>query len=419
MAGTQRTINVTNTPTIQYVIFKDIAISGPGVPYTTTRTGDAGNNSGMTLSPARTLYWVNNGATSYASTSTWSLSSGGASGQDPPMPQDTIVIDANSITSTGKTMNVAWQGIPTLDFTNVANSPIVNFQNTNGYTIFFGDVILNSSMTSTSGGGMIFMNSNTTQHLDAKGISLGSAIAGVDKPNSTLQLLSDYVSTNTSSLTLNSSMSSTAIGTFDANGHNVTTVAVNSSSSATRTIDMSSGTWTLTGTGTVWQFSTMTNLTLNAGTSTIAITDNSSSTKTIAHGSAMTLANLTVTGGGTGAIIFGANALTLNNLTVSSSPTTLTFTSGAGSTTTIGGSFTATGSPGNLITINASTGGSQAILSKSSGKVSCNYLSLQDSKATGGAAWYAGANSTNISDNTGWAFYGPPGGYGNLMMLLQ
>jgi hypothetical protein len=42
--------------------------------------------------------------------------------------------------------------------------------------------------------------------------------------------------------------------------------------------------------------------------------------------------------------------------------------------------------------------------------VSVDYLSIQDSNATGGAAWYAGTTSTNVSNNLGWIFTAPPVG---------
>jgi len=63
---------------------------------------------------------------------------------------------------------------------------------------------------------------------------------------------------------------------------------------------------------------------------------------------------------------------------------------------TSSGSITFTGSAG------------QATLSKSSGTVSVNYLSIGNSIATGGATWYAGANSVDVGNNTGWIFTAPP-----------
>jgi hypothetical protein len=57
-----------------------------------------------------------------------------------------------------------------------------------------------------------------------------------------------------------------------------------------------------------------------------------------------------------------------------------------------------------LVTINSSSAGTQATLSKSGGTVSVGYLSIRDSNATGDATWNAGATSTNVSNNTGWLF---------------
>jgi len=81
-----------------------------------------------------------------------------------------------------------------------------------------------------------------------------------------------------------------------------------------------------------------------------------------------------------------------------------TITFEAGSTTTVT-NFTLSGSAGNLVTINSSVPGVQFTLSKSSGTVTANYLSIRDSNATGGAYWDA-SNGTNINEgnNTGWNF---------------
>jgi len=49
-------------------------------------------------------------------------------------------------------------------------------------------------------------------------------------------------------------------------------------------------------------------------------------------------------------------------------------------------------------------------ISKTSGTVSLDYVSLRDSTASGGASFYAGDNSTNVSGNTGWIFTSPPVG---------
>jgi hypothetical protein len=53
--------------------------------------------------------------------------------------------------------------------------------------------------------------------------------------------------------------------------------------------------------------------------------------------------------------------------------------------------------------------------------VSVGFLSIRDSNATGGAGWYAGTTSTNVSNNLGWIFTAPPVGAnaGNFFAFFQ
>ncbi|KKP41751.1 MAG: hypothetical protein UR31_C0024G0001, partial [Parcubacteria group bacterium GW2011_GWA2_33_14] len=164
------------------------------------------------------------------------------------------------------------------------------------------------------------------------------------------------------------------------------------------TLDASSYTITLSGTSTVFSNSGS----FTAGTSTILITDTSSTSKTFAGGGG-TYNTVTITGSGSGAVIIsGSN--TFSTFTIGA-PKTVTFTSST--TQTISGSFSCTGTSGNVITINSS-GGVAASLSKSSGTVSCDYLHLTNSAATGGASWQPGLNSTDNGGNSGWLFNSAP-----------
>lgn len=54
--------------------------------------------------------------------------------------------------------------------------------------------------------------------------------------------------------------------------------------------------------------------------------------------------------------------------------------------------------------------GTPFTLSKASGTVTADYLSLKDSTATGGATFYAGSHSTDVSGNSGWIFTDIPSG---------
>lgn len=89
---------------------------------------------------------------------------------------------------------------------------------------------------------------------------------------------------------------------------------------------------------------------------------------------------------------------TLAEIGVDGVPKTIIFTAGTTQTVT---NFTVNGTLGNLVTLESSSAGSQFNLSKSSGAVTVNYLSLKDSNATGGATWTA-LTSTFLTNVTGW-----------------
>jgi hypothetical protein len=81
---------------------------------------------------------------------------------------------------------------------------------------------------------------------------------------------------------------------------------------------------------------------------------------------------------------------------------TLQFKNG---TTNVVGSFQTSGT--NIKFLQSTSAGSQATISQASGTVNGNYMNIKDSAATGGAAWYAGINSVNSGNNTGWVFNSP------------
>ncbi|MFA4888791.1 MAG: hypothetical protein WC628_04370 [Candidatus Omnitrophota bacterium] len=191
-------------------------------------------------------------------------------------------------------------------------------------------------------------------------------------------------------------------GTLNANNKNVNCAAFSSSNSNTRVLSMGSGTWTISGTGTIWDMTTTTGLTLTPATSLITISNTSATGKTF-NGGGKTFNNLSITGGGSGAVTFsGANSFT--DFTINA-PKSVVFPSSA--TQTFGGTFSATGNCTSIITITASTPGTAATLSKASGTFSYDYISLTDSTATGGATWNVGSHATNVSGNSGWIFAFP------------
>jgi len=202
-------------------------------------------------------------------------------------------------------------------------------------------------------------------------------------------------------------------GVFNTNNYNLTTSAFLSTNSNTRTLSLGSSTIYLKTppvSTNSWDFTTTTGLTFNSGTSTIyfqGITSGSNP-RTFAGGG-KTYYNLYFQNGGdfpTNTVsITGSN--TFNNLLNDNTyPITIIFPASA--TQTLSNFQLSGASLTNLTTIKSSTTGVQATLSKASGTVYMNYLSIQDINATGGARWIA-QNSVNVSNNSGWLFNNPAG----------
>ena len=189
-------------------------------------------------------------------------------------------------------------------------------------------------------------------------------------------------------------------GTIDLNGKTLTVGTQYSVSAGTKNLTFNAGTMVIVGFGPAFSNGAPTGFTTTAGTGTGTISLTSASSKTFTGGGSTY--NCTLNQGGAGALtISGSNTFT--NITNTVQPATITFTA---STTNTFSSFSLSGTAGNLITINSSTAGTQATVSKSSGTVNVSYCSIQDSAATGGATWNAltANGNVNVSNNTGWVF---------------
>ena len=188
-------------------------------------------------------------------------------------------------------------------------------------------------------------------------------------------------------------------GTLASTSSTINATYITSGSAGARTLNVTLTTVNLSNASafaTVFSLGTGT-VTLNSGSSTINV---SSATATTFDGGGRTFA--TVNQAGAGALtIAGSNTFT--TLSNSVQPTTFRFTSGTTQTVT---NFSVSGTTGNLVTIDASTSGTRATLSKSSGTVSVSNCSIKDSSATGGATWRALTTNGNVDggNNLGWVF---------------
>lgn len=337
-------------------------------------------------------YWVG-GTADWNGTALlkWATTSGGIGGAAVPTLSDDVFFDGNSGAVTVTLgANVACRK---LDFTGFTSGTFAMGAN---HIDINGDVILNSSLvfTSSSGAYLNFQNAGNNL-LTSNGVNIPVGIfIGNGFSTTVFQLVDNLICTDTFyGINL-------VDGTFDANNKNVTCAKFSSSHTNGRAIIMGSGTWSLTGTGTVWDCSTLTNATINANTSTIKLTNNSSSAKTFIGGA-------TVNGGiynnfwnatlGSGIVTIN-NGNTFNNIKIDAGRTQQ-FSSGSDH---ILSSLTALGTFISPITIQSDTT-SQHNLIDTSGTNTVDYCIIAYSNASGGATFNA-TNSTDGGNNTGWNF---------------
>lgn len=288
------------------------------------------------------------------------------------------------------TINVPTTGGRTvdLDFTGFSGS-----WTSNGTQNIAGNLTLSATMTDAGTHTLSFSGTNA-QTIRTNGVTINRAVQFTNTNNKVLA--DNFAMVSTATMTLSQ-------GLLDASDRNVTIGVLAASNSTAREIRFGSGTWTVAGSGaTAWNCATSTNLTVSY-TSGALITMTSASAKTFAGGGKSWP---TLNQGGAGALtVSGSN--TFANITNTVQPATITLTSGTTQTVT---TFTASGTSGNLITLNASTPGSQATITDSGGVNSVSYMDIKDIAATGYGEWQAYTSNGNVNsgNNTGWVFAAPP-----------
>lgn len=137
---------------------------------------------------------------------------------------------------------------------------------------------------------------------------------------------------------------------------------------------------------------------VTAGTSTIRMTNSTADPKTF-NGGTKTFNDIEIAPG-PGELTF-SGAFSFADMTMSAEGTKpIKFTNGT--TYTMTGDQFLTGNGSNLVTVTSTADGSAWTLSKSSGLILSDYISLKDSHASGGAEFYALTNSTLVSNTDGW-----------------
>jgi hypothetical protein len=328
-------------------------------------------------------YWVGGTANwDFTAGTKWATTSGGAGGASVPTLSDDVYFDAASGAVTVSTVSV--QSAKSLNFTGFTGT----FNNPNPLQIY-GDLTFGSGMTFTGAGQFrMFTASGATSYVTSNGVTTTCNLYPAYSAGGTT-VLNDAFST-TASIVLISS----ANGTFTTNNFNVTCASFVASSN-NATINLGSSVVAVTTSGVSWNMGT--SATLNAGTSTINITNASG---VIFEGGGKTYNNVNFSGGGANVNEL-RSANTFNNLSFTATVAGARVFNFAANQT-INGTLSASGTTWvNRIRFGSSVAGTQRTLSVAT-IGTLDYTDWQDIALTGAASpWTAPLGVWGISNTSG------------------
>jgi gliding motility-associated-like protein len=342
-----------------------------------------------------------------------------------PTAVDDVFFDANSFSAAGQTVTLNPLTILCRDmnWVGVINNPTLAGASTSLLKVY-GSLSFAVGMNMYFEGITNFEATTTGQTLRSNGKTFNrgiifNGIGGSWTLQDSLKVSSGVVLNN---------------GTFNTNNQAVVISSFQSITTTIRALNMGSSIFTLNSGSTIWRVSNN-GFTLNSGTSTINAISTSNNIYFYGGGKTyydLNFTDVSNTGDGTinddntfhdvnfasngyiiGSNIFRNLVFSKNGRTASSNIfTNLTFSPSysyiiqSGTTQTVLGNFNATGSCGAFIDVSASTDGTVANITKTTGIVNASYLILKDINKTGAATFNA-SNSINLGNNAGWVFTSP------------
>ena len=262
---------------VSRVVLNDISASG-GANFIAIDSYDDGNNPGWDIQSytGTNLYWVG-GAGNWDDINHWADTSGGNGGYCVPGPNDNVFFDVNSgftsssnivrLNVTGYTKNITFNG-------SVVVPRFLKTNNTSPTLNIYGSSEWQENMTAIDINIVNYKNTNTPKTIKSNGVALGTLSIEVNlMEESEISLLDD--------LDIGGRVYHTA-GTFTTNSYNVKIFSEYRAVSSTSPKILNLGASTITLNSNSASFRTnISDITINAGTSTIVFTQLYTSTLSV------------------------------------------------------------------------------------------------------------------------------------------
>ena len=173
VAGTQRTLTVAAVAAFTACDFQDIGIAGSAAPISGTSIGNAGNNSGITFSTPKTVYWNSVAGNSWGATAAgaWATTSGGTvASVNFPLAQDTAIIENTGLNSGATITNNASFFMGRVDF---STRTLPMTWALSSVPQFYGPLFLSSAVTIT---GQTIRTGTAADTYTISGLSTGTVL---------------------------------------------------------------------------------------------------------------------------------------------------------------------------------------------------------------------------------------------------
>ena len=237
------TLTVAAISSLSYIDFQGITAAGASAPWSGTSIGDGQNNTNITTTPSKNVYW--NYPNAYGNWSpsngsvVWATSSGGATSvANFPLAQDTCIFDNVGLGTTGTVAYDRNWWLGRLDFSRVTNSATFSM---GAYPNFYLDVIFVPSLIllQVAGSAALF-NSYGTQTLVSAGLTFPEGVIAGFRNSATSTLTLAGAASTAKTFTLSA-------GLLNLNNNNITCGVWSSANTNTRAITFGTGQIYVTG----------------------------------------------------------------------------------------------------------------------------------------------------------------------------